>query len=825
MKILYKTMRLWLLAVCLCTLAATPASAKVCFVGEENCTGGGSFDDYKDPGEDGNLCKKEGFGTTAAECRNDPNKDITAYCPYNNNYVKCCGKEYVYDAPCVYPLVTKGKCGNKYKCECDSSQYKYTDHECKTTKGSAGEGYENSYGSGSFCTQQSYDSNTQKIVSEVRYSSCQCDRGIYPKFGSMFPKDPSVESDCDFNAEKEGPCSTKYANSNKTETYYKFCRCNTADYPKTDAGCYPLTGDASEGSCFDTIMHYTDCASCAGYEARNLDHVPYSPGSKAVQCQKDDEGNLLDEDCDYEVCPYDQTGNTYFKIRKCNEPGYEPNWNKSACVPISCSKAVNQFLAEDGNKEYARFDGKNLLDSNGNVTKSAKYGIVAGNISLSSSNSCSAPVTNYKFVCTSGYCAHNFNSLCMRYDEGGRNCSSSNGGGIIDTDPWRPIDPTPIDPWRPDPTVSYFCCTNVDKVPTKVTYVGQGELGCSSATTYYSPAHLIYLEGSSSSDGVKAMNVACTGGASIRSYSALNGKTNKVKTYGINWTLNGDVEKPLEIHNGEVYFLNANIKAAMKLVRDNGAPNVGNAKATGSNNITSEFISEGYDYDMSRFQVDNQGFDKKVLIKQGSKSSRIAFKASALKVKGMMAFYDSNIDVEKGYIGVHTWDTGHKGDCGYFGCGITHGSSITLYRSKYNLYNANTRYLYMGNRCFLGYGDKSMGSEITVRENGNDRTAYQIVHRYYHQRKGNTCADHGMDYLDAKGNVARTNLCWIDGYVEAKCKTSDINTGVCEFTSLAEHNLKNYDNKEDTDYERNGCMACRGGAGAYAYKDMWLYRY
>lgn len=89
----------------------------------------------------------------------------------------------------------------------------------------------------------------------------------------------------------------------------------------------------------------------------------YSPGSKAVQCQKDDEGNLLDEDCDYEVCPYDQTGNTYFKIRKCNEPGYEPNSNHSACVPISCSKAVQQFLAEGGREDYARFDGKNLIES------------------------------------------------------------------------------------------------------------------------------------------------------------------------------------------------------------------------------------------------------------------------------------------------------------------------------------------------------------------------------------------------------------------------------------------------------------------------------
>ena len=745
MKILYKTMRLWLLAVCLCTLAATPASAKVCFVGEENCTGGGSFDDYKDPGEDGNLCEKEGFGTTAAECRNDPNKDITAYCPYNNNYVKCCGKEYVYDAPCVYPLVTKGKCGNKYKCECDSSQYKYTDHECKTTKGSAGEGYENSYGSGSFCTQQSYDSNTQKIVSEVRYSSCQCDRGIYPKFGSMFPKDPSVESDCDFNAEKEGPCSTKYANSNKTETYYKFCRCNTADYPKTDAGCYPLTGDASEGSCFDTIMHYTDCASCAGYEARNLDHVPYSPGSKAVQCQKDDEGNLLDEDCDYEVCPYDQTGNTYFKIRKCNEPGYEPNWNKSACVPISCSKAVNQFLAEDGNKEYARFDGKNLLDSNGNVTKSAKYGIVAGNISLSSSNSCSAPVTNYKFVCTSGYCAHNFNSLCMRYDEGGRNCSSSNGGGIIDTDPWRPIDPTPIDPWRPDPTVSYFCCTSVKRVAVGTTYPIRGELGCSKATRYYSPAYVVYEEDETSSDSAKAMSVACTGAVSINANGNLTGKDNSVATYGVDWRLSGNVDKPMGIYNGKVSFSDAKIKANMLLMRENGKPNAGNSKATGDLSIHSAFQSTGYDYDLGTMNVYGGSGNVAAFI-AGSEGAYIKFNASRLSLKGLMALKYADAYVARSCIGCQLGGNGDPDGSGQ------HFSQMTLIDSNWYLAKGNTDYiLFIYPASFIGNSDEyanSGGSQIIYADN----TKYAYVRsrvQYDNCKNGSSCRGHGFSY----GNV------------------------------------------------------------------------
>ena len=49
MKILYKTMGLGLLSACLYLLCAAPASAKVCFVGEENCTGGGSFEDYENP--------------------------------------------------------------------------------------------------------------------------------------------------------------------------------------------------------------------------------------------------------------------------------------------------------------------------------------------------------------------------------------------------------------------------------------------------------------------------------------------------------------------------------------------------------------------------------------------------------------------------------------------------------------------------------------------------------------------------------------------------------------------------------------------------------
>ena len=63
MKILYKTMGLGLLSACLCLLCAAPASAKVCFVGEENCTGGGSFDEYEKPDGKRGLCTQDSFDT------------------------------------------------------------------------------------------------------------------------------------------------------------------------------------------------------------------------------------------------------------------------------------------------------------------------------------------------------------------------------------------------------------------------------------------------------------------------------------------------------------------------------------------------------------------------------------------------------------------------------------------------------------------------------------------------------------------------------------------------------------------------------------------
>ena len=80
MKILYKTIGLGLLSACLCLLCAAPASAKVCFVGEENCTGGGSFEDYENPDADGKLCEAEGY-MLKDNCTADQAKYVAGYCP------------------------------------------------------------------------------------------------------------------------------------------------------------------------------------------------------------------------------------------------------------------------------------------------------------------------------------------------------------------------------------------------------------------------------------------------------------------------------------------------------------------------------------------------------------------------------------------------------------------------------------------------------------------------------------------------------------------------------------------------------------------------
>ena len=218
MRILYKTMWLCLLAVCLCTLAATPVSAKVCFVGEENCTGGGSFDHYKDPAEDGNLCTQEGY-VKRSECTSDPSKRIVEYCPYNSGYVKCCGAEFAYDS-CVYPLLVKDRCVNKFKCQCDPEKYPYTAQACRDLN-------INSRAAGASCAQvEGFNTALGGTTTEIYYTECKCDEALYPYTDEDCANDGGV-SNGEMCLGSDGVSRYPYFICDRTKYPYFFVSCFT----------------------------------------------------------------------------------------------------------------------------------------------------------------------------------------------------------------------------------------------------------------------------------------------------------------------------------------------------------------------------------------------------------------------------------------------------------------------------------------------------------------------------------------------------------------------------------------------------------------------
>ena len=242
MKILYKTMGLGLLSACLCLLCAAPASAKVCFVGEENCTGGGSFDEYKDPAEDGKVCTDEGYILKSA-CDADPSRHVTGYCPYNSEYVMCCGNEYVYDS-CVYPHVTVDKCGSKFKCQCDPEKYPYTEEACHTQ-------FKFSNPGGTACTQ--IDAGTTSTIKTLYYSACLCERGLYP-----YSKDDcQTTANADVNGD---PCQDSMGNQ-----YWDSCKCSNPPYKWESVDCE--FGGKGKACVQGGVYFFQECCSCAAFPA------------------------------------------------------------------------------------------------------------------------------------------------------------------------------------------------------------------------------------------------------------------------------------------------------------------------------------------------------------------------------------------------------------------------------------------------------------------------------------------------------------------------------------------------------------------------------
>lgn len=385
MKILYKTIGFGLLSACLCLLCTAPASAKVCFVGDEECGAGGSFgDEYADPYENGKSCESEGY-VLKSTCDADPSKRITGYCPYNSNYVMCCGNEYVYDA-CVYPHVPVAKCGSKWKCQCDPKKYPYTEDICHTQ-------FKFSNPGGTACTQ--IDAGKTETTKTLYYSACLCERGLYP-----YSKDDcQTTANADVNGD---PCTDSEGNQ-----YWDSCKCSNPPYKWESVDCE--FGGKGKACVQGGVYFFKECCSCAAFPAEG-ERGGRPNDSRATK---------------WTTCDCPRKGR--FRITQCSE-GWQPNKDGSACERISCENAVKLFFSKEYNKKayasYGVFTGSKLVHykalTEAEKAKlpeaeqtyavgeeieaySASYGVLAKNVSTSSKYcSISSKYVDGKYVTVGG---------------------------------------------------------------------------------------------------------------------------------------------------------------------------------------------------------------------------------------------------------------------------------------------------------------------------------------------------------------------------------------------------------------------------------------
>lgn len=439
MRKLYGFFAAAMLIACGC-LFASHADARVCFATDPDCGSGGNFGNMDGLNDTDCACIAAGYNcpnTSAVKCakldwtiRDKIDWDLPSdkigiivgktasfssnvsllpisttscnpsslkyHCPYNSACTKCCDPDYNY-ASCSYPLQIAGKCGDKYKCVCDSNKYKYS----YDGAGNSQKCENNSTPGGSSCVHQVANSSKNGVDVQTFYAECKCDRALYPYT-------PDI---CDENAEVGDSC-LEIDSSGVTTKYFSACYCNPKIFKYSAAGCSPYVGDETRGKCSSGgTTYYKTCKTCDGYPAKNLDHVGYNNGEPA--------------DKDYEVCPYRQVGAEY-KILACRDPGYrvskdgdydvDENGEKikdkngnyiklkagEKCIPMECEEAVKYFVGKQPN--YGYFNGTSLVDENG-VKVSRTMAVIAKDISLYS-QTCSGGTTVNRRLCTKFCCKY-----------------------------------------------------------------------------------------------------------------------------------------------------------------------------------------------------------------------------------------------------------------------------------------------------------------------------------------------------------------------------------------------------------------------------------
>ncbi len=343
MKISGKIWAVCMLLACGCLWSAGNVAAKVCFVGDPDCAGGADFGDYVDPAADGELCKKEGY-TPKDVCQADMTKHIVGYCPYNANYVMCCGREYAYDA-CVYPLVNDGKCGTRYKCACDSKKFKFKQQSASICKNVVnGTQYQNSIASGASCVYTGFSGGQSTVVSQ--FTECLCDRGLYPK----------TTEECSSIGSAAAGNSCTDSNGN---VYYSTCLCGD-DYKVISSECKYGT-DARQKLCQQgDVYKARACCDCNNgtYPYDNIDDVDSadSPVATYASCEKE------------KFC----TRGSRYRATSC-KLGYKIVNGK--CEPKECGEILEDYISAHSITGYALYKtGITPTAKNVIVAKDTGYG-------------------------------------------------------------------------------------------------------------------------------------------------------------------------------------------------------------------------------------------------------------------------------------------------------------------------------------------------------------------------------------------------------------------------------------------------------------------
>ena len=530
MKISGKIWAVCMLLACGCIWSAGNVSAKVCFVGDPDCAGGADFGDYVDPAADGDLCKQEGY-ILKADCDANPAKHVTGFCPYNSDYVMCCGKEYTYDA-CVYPHMPAGKCGKKYRCVCDPAKYPYTESQCHSS-------FKFSNPGGTACTQ--IDPGPTDTVKTLYYSACLCERGLYP----YSKQDCQETANADVNGD---PCVDSQGNS-----YWDSCKCSNPPYVWESVDCE--FGGKGKACVQGGVYFFKECCSCAAFPAEG------ERGGRPndVHATK------------WTTCDCPRKGR--FKITQCAQ-GWQPNKDGSACERISCENAVKLFFSKNKDKypSYAVFTGDKLVN-HAVLTDAEKarlpeaqqtyavgaeiendtavYGVLAKNVSVTSKY-CSA--VNKPFVvkkCTKAVC-----TACSR-SKADRVLVSS-GCGSVDKGCERTSGLLGNKRYCTDWNYTY---NNI----TEYQDVGGYEMGCTKAATIYSGAymgtlgltadHKMLQEACGSYEPEKT--VVPTISFSGSTFPNTNSRTTSIYLYGAELKFSGTVNV-----NRTMYLYNTNLSGS-----------------------------------------------------------------------------------------------------------------------------------------------------------------------------------------------------------------------------------------------------------------------